>query len=69
MKNNKKACVMCSNSRFSNLKLCKDCQRVRDFIRLYGIKILMDFIEQTKVDIDKINFVDKKICFPSAPSY
>lgn len=54
---------MCSMSRFSNLKLCKDCTKIRDYIRLYGIKILMDFIEQSKVDIDK------RVCFPSAPNY
>lgn len=68
MKNNRKSCVMCSNSRFSTLKLCKDCQHIRDFIRLYGIKILMDFIHQTKIDIDKINFLDKNK-YPSAPNY
>ena len=57
-KNKKKySCVFCSNTNeTSNKKImfCKDCRRVRDFLREYGVRLLLDKIDNSK---------------PSAPPY
>lgn len=63
MKNNKKNCVICSNTRNNNLKLCKDCMLIKDFIRLKGIDIILDFIKNNNINLNT------KIFLPSAPLY
>lgn len=44
MKNKDKNCIMCSDKRYQKLKLCKNCQKIKDFIREYGLKCIENFI-------------------------
>ncbi len=50
-KKKKYSCVFCSNtSEKSNKKImfCKDCRKVRDFLREYGLRVLLDKIDNNK---------------------
>jgi hypothetical protein len=48
LKSKKYTCCFCSNiSETSNKKImfCKDCRKIRDFVREYGIRSLLDKLE------------------------
>ena len=50
LKKKKYSCCFCSNmTETSNKKImfCKDCRKVRDFLREYGIKSLLEKVEQS----------------------
>ena len=47
-KKEKYTCCFCSNKKEkskSKIHFCRDCERIRNYIREYGLKNLLEFIE------------------------
>lgn len=62
-KNELKQCVICSNRRYLNTKLCKQCDDIKKFIREYGIRCIIVFMDYYKTEVKTIEYK------PSAPYY
>jgi len=44
-KKKKKICKLCNIDIFNN-EFCKDCIKIRMYIRSYGMKLILDYIEK-----------------------
>jgi len=58
LKKKKYTCIFCSNmNETSNKKImfCKDCRKIRDFLRESGMRILLDKIDNNKASAPPYN--------------
>ena len=44
-KNKKKKCKLCNIDSLNN-EFCRDCSKIKLFIRQYGMKLILDYIEK-----------------------
>ena len=57
-KKKKYSCVLCSDTNETSSRkvfLCRECKRIKDFLRQYGMKTLLDKIEYNKASAPPYN--------------